>query len=292
MSDRTFRLIFDGKKGGLVKGSSPSSAAKKACKKLSAETGKTSFKFELQETTKDSKKKVYGPYKIKVKMVGGDPGNNKKDNKEYTENELAEFYNKFIKLNQVDNGYKWSNKFYSRYSELAKKILKKENPELNEVKNFFITKFSANPMVGGVNPFSVLSKNSNTKNTSLPPFEINNSNDSPNHVNLSYNFSAVNKSDLTKQLSTLIKIKQRIQKLHDEFSKALSNKRSSQSPKNITSLPKLRTNKLNKSDINFANYNLQESLARGDVEQKFYELSHFYEKINNLIKHIQETLRN
>lgn len=71
MSDRTFRLIFDGKKGGLVKGSSPSSAAKKACKKLSAETGKTSFKFELQETTKDSKKKVYGPYKIKVKMTGG-----------------------------------------------------------------------------------------------------------------------------------------------------------------------------------------------------------------------------
>jgi len=80
MSDRTFRLILDGKKGGLVKGSSPSSAAKKACKKLSAETGKTSFKFELQETTKDSKKKVYGPYKgclvkdkIKVKMAGGGP---------------------------------------------------------------------------------------------------------------------------------------------------------------------------------------------------------------------------
>ncbi len=78
MSDRTFRLILDGKKGGLVKGSSPSSAAKKASKKLSAETGKTSFKFELQETTKDSKKKVYGPYKaylekdkIKVKMMGG-----------------------------------------------------------------------------------------------------------------------------------------------------------------------------------------------------------------------------
>lgn len=212
MSDRTFRLIFDGKKGGLVKGSSPSSAAKKACKKLSAETGKTSFKFELKETTKDSKKKVYGPYKIKVKMAGG------------------------------------------------------------------------------VNPFSVLSNNSNTKNTSLPTYVINSSNDLPNHVNLSYNFSGVNKSDLAKQLSTLIKIKQRIHKLHDEFSKALSNKRRSESPKNITSLPKLRTNKLNKSDINFANYNLEQSLARGDVEQKFYELSHFYEKINNLIQSIQETL--
>jgi hypothetical protein len=80
MSDRTFRLILDGKKGGLVKASTPSSAVKKASKKLSAETGKTSFKFELQETTKDSKKKVYGPYKayleknkIKVKMAGGRP---------------------------------------------------------------------------------------------------------------------------------------------------------------------------------------------------------------------------
>jgi hypothetical protein len=88
MSDRTFRLILDGKKRGLVKASTSSSAAKKAYKKLSAEQmkdkvlktepGKTSFKFELQETTKDSKKKVYGPYKghlekdkIKVKMLGG-----------------------------------------------------------------------------------------------------------------------------------------------------------------------------------------------------------------------------
>ena len=76
MSDRTFRLILDGKKGGLVKGSTPSSAAKKAYKKLSAENGKSSFNFELQETTKDSKKKVYGPYKgclekdkIKVKIA-------------------------------------------------------------------------------------------------------------------------------------------------------------------------------------------------------------------------------
>jgi len=65
-------LILDGKKGGLIKGSSPSSAAKKACKKLSAEIGKTMCKIELQETTKDSKKKVYGPYKIKVKMERGE----------------------------------------------------------------------------------------------------------------------------------------------------------------------------------------------------------------------------
>ena len=78
MSDRTFSMILDGKKGGLVKGSTPLSAAKKAYKKLLAQTGKSSLKFELKETTKDSKKKVYGPYKgclnnekIKIKMMGG-----------------------------------------------------------------------------------------------------------------------------------------------------------------------------------------------------------------------------
>ena len=212
MSDRTFRLILDGKKGQLVKGSTPASAAKKVgFYTNSVKTGKSSIIFELQETTKDSKKKVYGPYKIKIKMAGG------------------------------------------------------------------------------VNPFSPLSNNRKPNTKSLPPFVVNNSNDLPNHVNLSYNFSGVRKNDLVKQLSTLIKIKERIQKLHDEFSKALFNKKKSEKTNNIT-LPKLRTNKLNKSDINFANYNLQESLARGDIEQKFYELSHFYEKINNLIYRIQETL--
>jgi hypothetical protein len=241
MSDRTFRLIFDGKKGGLVKGSSPSSAAKKACKKLSAEQmknstvfhqlslkdkvlktepGKTSFKFELQETTKDSKKKVYGPYKIKVKMAGG------------------------------------------------------------------------------ANPFLVLSNNSKPKNTSFPPFVVNNSNEIPNHVNLSYNFSGVSKNDLVKQLKKLIKISQKIKKLHDEFSKELSNKKRSvinslsELPKNTKPLSNINTlppklTKINKSNINFGNYNLQESLARGDIEQKFYELSNFYRKINTLIQSIQ-----
>ena len=86
MSDRTFRLIFDGKKGGLYKGSTPSSAAKKAYKKLSVELKKSKLIFELQETTKDSKKKVYGPYKgcldnekIKIKMEGGVYSNNEWD---------------------------------------------------------------------------------------------------------------------------------------------------------------------------------------------------------------------
>ncbi len=145
MSDRTFRLILDGKKGGLVKGSSPSSAAKKAYKKLSAETGKTSFKFELQETTKDSKKKAYGPYKaslvkdkIKVKMVGGG-GNGNNGNSlptlPYTKNEKNELINKFLKIQELNDGYKYPNKFYERYSELSKKILRKENPTENDLKN-------------------------------------------------------------------------------------------------------------------------------------------------------------
>jgi len=78
MSDRTFRLILDGKKGQLVKGSTPSSAAKKVgFYTNSVKNGKSSIKFELQETTKGSKKKIYGPYKIKVKMAGGGHGNNK-----------------------------------------------------------------------------------------------------------------------------------------------------------------------------------------------------------------------
>jgi hypothetical protein len=226
MSDRTFRLILDGKKGGLVKGSSPSSAAKKACKKLSAETGKTSFKFELQETTKDSKKKVYGPYKIKVKMAGG-----------------------------------------------------------------------------GVNPFSPLSNKSNNTE-SLPPFVVSKLNDLPNHVNLNYKFSGVNKSDLVKQLSTLIRIKQRIHKLHKEFGRALSNNKQSvikslgELPKNskplgktnLPSLKNIKPNKTYKSNINFANYNLQESRTKGDIAEKFWELHHYFEKIDELINRIQETL--
>jgi hypothetical protein len=79
MSDRTFRLILDGKKGGLVKGTTPASAAKKVgFYTNSVKTGKSSIKFELQETTKGSKKKVYGPYKTKVKMAGGELTNTQK----------------------------------------------------------------------------------------------------------------------------------------------------------------------------------------------------------------------
>jgi hypothetical protein len=150
MSDRTFRLILDGKKGGLVKGSSPSSAAKKACKKLSATLGKTSFKFELQETTKDSKKKVYGPYKaslvkdkIKVKMVGGGlpktPANPfnvliNQGNDEYQGllkiKEVAANWNNVEKILEKNNAYSTA-----KILELKKKLGIKNNNINNS--NFF-----------------------------------------------------------------------------------------------------------------------------------------------------------
>jgi hypothetical protein len=158
MSDRTFRLILDGKKGGLVKGSSPSSAAKKACKKLSAEQmknstvfhqlslkdkvlktepGKTSFKFELQETTKDSKKKVYGPYKgclnnekINVKLVGGEPGNYN----DFSIRQLKEYLEYLIDLgSDADNHQK--SEIANISEELHLRLLSNTNKEGKNVHN-------------------------------------------------------------------------------------------------------------------------------------------------------------
>jgi ribosomal protein L29 len=137
MSYRTFRLILDGKKGGLVKGSTPASAAKKAYKKLSAETGKSSFKFELQETTKDSKKKVYGPYKgcllkdkIKVKMVGGEPGNYN----DFSIRQLKEYLEYLIDLgSDADNHQK--SEIANISEELHLRLLSKTNKEGKYVHN-------------------------------------------------------------------------------------------------------------------------------------------------------------
>ena len=73
-SERSFRLILDGKKLKKYKGKNPYNLAKKICSKLK----NSIIKIELEETTKNSKKKVYGPYigyygKIKKKeMKGGE----------------------------------------------------------------------------------------------------------------------------------------------------------------------------------------------------------------------------
>ena len=73
-SERSFRLILDGKKLKNYKGKNPYNLAKKICSKLK----NSIIKIELEETTKNSKKKVYRPYigyygKIKKKeMKGGE----------------------------------------------------------------------------------------------------------------------------------------------------------------------------------------------------------------------------
>ena len=147
MSDRTFRLILDGKKGGLVKGSTPSSAAKKVgFYTNSVKTGKTSFKFELQETTKDSKKKVYGPYKlsfvkdkIKVKMVGGSNSNsNNNSNIKKIINNTNDNQLLYLLFSTNNNNRKYFNKdkynkfisFLSKYysfDEQLKKLMSLRN---------------------------------------------------------------------------------------------------------------------------------------------------------------------
>ena len=71
-SERCFRLILDGKKLKKYKGKNPYNIAKKICSKLK----NSIIKIELEETTKNSKKKVYGPYigyygKIKKKKMKG-----------------------------------------------------------------------------------------------------------------------------------------------------------------------------------------------------------------------------
>ena len=71
-SERCFRLILDGKKLKKYKGKNPYNIAKKICSNLK----NSIIKIELEETTKNSNKKVYGPYigyygKIKKKKMKG-----------------------------------------------------------------------------------------------------------------------------------------------------------------------------------------------------------------------------
>jgi hypothetical protein len=71
-SERCFSLFVDGKKLKKYKGKNPYNIAKKICSNLK----NSIIKIELEETTKNSKKKVYGPYigyygKIKKKKMKG-----------------------------------------------------------------------------------------------------------------------------------------------------------------------------------------------------------------------------
>ena len=61
-SKRHFTAIIGKKEQGSYVSSSPSSAARKAVSKLCADDKKRKVVFSIRETTRDSNKKVYGPY--------------------------------------------------------------------------------------------------------------------------------------------------------------------------------------------------------------------------------------
>ena len=61
-SKRHFTAVIDSKEYGLYISSIPSSAARKVVSKLCANNKNKKVKFSIRETTRDSNKKVYGPY--------------------------------------------------------------------------------------------------------------------------------------------------------------------------------------------------------------------------------------
>jgi len=61
-SKRHFTAIIGKKEKGIYISSSPSSAARKAVSKLCVDDKKRKVVFSIRETTRDSNKKVYGPY--------------------------------------------------------------------------------------------------------------------------------------------------------------------------------------------------------------------------------------
>jgi len=61
-SKRHFTAVIGNKEQGTYVSSSPSSAARKAVSKLCADDKKRKVVFSIRETTRDSNKKVYGPY--------------------------------------------------------------------------------------------------------------------------------------------------------------------------------------------------------------------------------------
>ena len=66
-SKRHFTAVVGSKEHGLYNSSSPSSAARKIVNKLCATSKSKKVEFCVQEITKGSKKKTYGPYLGKMK---------------------------------------------------------------------------------------------------------------------------------------------------------------------------------------------------------------------------------
>jgi hypothetical protein len=90
---RKFSVIIGSKKCGVCSGSSPSGAAKKVKGKSGA--------FYLKEMTKGSKKKLYGPYLSKKKIV--QRGGEEKNLRENICNTVLEILRNCDKLRPVDN---------------------------------------------------------------------------------------------------------------------------------------------------------------------------------------------
>ena len=61
-SKRHFTAVIDSKEYGIYVSSTPSSAAKKVVSKLCTNNKNKKVRFSIRETTRDSNKKVYGPY--------------------------------------------------------------------------------------------------------------------------------------------------------------------------------------------------------------------------------------
>ena len=89
---RKFSVIIGSKKCGACSGASPSGAAKKVKGKSGA--------FYLKETTKDSKKKLYGPYSSKKKVV--QRGGEENSLREQICNTVLEILRNCDKLRPVD----------------------------------------------------------------------------------------------------------------------------------------------------------------------------------------------
>ena len=98
---RKFSVIIGSKKCGACSGASPSGAAKKVKGKSEA--------FYLKEMTKGSKKKLYGPYSSKKKVV--QRGGELKENKIRQEicNDILEILRNCDRLRPVDE--EMSNKY-------------------------------------------------------------------------------------------------------------------------------------------------------------------------------------
>ena len=144
-SERSFRLILDGKKLKKYNGKNPYNLAKKICSKLK----NSIIKIELEETTKNSKKKVYGPYigyygKIKKKkMKGGEEYEvmRKRLSNSLKNVNLSSYYNlrKFIREKKLRENINESQRgILSQNEKKERRMLKRLS--IRKLKNYYKSK--------------------------------------------------------------------------------------------------------------------------------------------------------